>query len=85
MLIRWRCACQLGSCYQSDYYQIVTISAVDTYIHPLIKWHVHALGLPFPGADTLYIYMPLEEVLQNEAVGMNFSIDTILNSMLHPR
>ena len=24
----------------------------------------------------LYMYMPLEEVLQNEAVGMNFSVDS---------
>ena len=37
------------------------------------------LGLPFQGPNTLYIYsvyMSLEEVLQNKAVGMNFSVDS---------
>jgi len=34
------------------------------------------LGLPFQGANMLYMYMPLEEALQNEAVGMNFSVDS---------
>jgi len=43
------------------------------------------LGLPFQGANTLYMYMPLQDVLQNKAAGMNFSVDTILNSKLHPR
>ena len=32
-------------------------------------------GLPFQGANILYMFMSLEEVLQNEAVGMNFSVD----------
>ena len=27
-------------------------------------------------ANMLYMYMPLEEVLQNEVVGMAFSVDT---------
>ena len=31
------------------------------------------LGLPFQGANRLYMYMSLEEALQNKAVGMNYS------------
>ena len=30
----------------------------------------------FQGANMLYMYKPLEEVLQNEAVGVNFSVDS---------
>ena len=38
---------------------------------------VHAsIGLPFQGANMLYMYMPLEEVLRNEGVGMNFFTDS---------
>ena len=41
-------------------------------------------GLPFQGANILYMFMSLEEVLQNEAVGMNFSVDNqYTNSIGH--
>ena len=55
--------------------------------------HIHVLnakcmhpGLPFQGANILYMFMSLEEVLQNEAVGMNFSVDNQYQFYrLHPR
>ena len=39
------------------------------------------LGLPFQGAvvqgaNMLYVYIPLEDMLQNKAVDMAFSVDT---------
>ena len=30
--------------------------------------------LAFQGANMLYMYMPLEEALQNKAMGMNLSV-----------
>ena len=48
------------------------------------------LGLPFQdtvvqGANMLYVYMPLEDVLQNEAVGMAFSVEIKINFKPYPR
>ena len=45
------------------------------YIHPLNAKCMH-LGLPFQNPNMLYMYTPLEEALQNEAVGMDFSVDS---------
>ena len=65
--------------YQGDDYQVRRISchcevlAVGIYTSTyLTECQVHA-SRPFQGANMLYVYMPLEEALQNEAVGMNYS------------
>ena len=49
------------------------VSAVGTYTPA--QCQVHA-SRPAMGLIMLYMYMPLEEVLQNKAVGMNFSVDS---------
>ena len=64
------------SCYSE-------VSAVGTYTPThLIEWQVHAFrptilgGALVWGANVLYMYRPLEEGLQNKAVGMDFSVHT---------
>ena len=49
------------------------VSAVGTYTPA--QCQVYA-SRPARVLIMLYMYMPLEEVLQNEAVGMNFSVDS---------
>ena len=49
------------------------VSAVGTYTPA--QCQVHA-SRPARVLITLYMYMPLEEVLQNEVVGMNLSVDS---------
>ena len=44
----------------------------------------YSAALPFQGANMLYMYMPLEEALQSEGVGISFSVDSV-NFKLHPR
>ena len=49
------------------------VSAVGTYTPT--QCQVHA-SRPARVLIMLYMYMPLEEVLQNEAVDMNFPVDS---------
>ena len=41
------------------------------------------LALPFQSANMLYMYLPLEEALQNEAVSMKFSVDSHSTILSH--
>ena len=51
------------------------VSAVGTYTPAQCQVHASRPARVMV-LIMLYMYMPLEEVLQNEAVGMNFSVDS---------